>query len=83
MLTKTAIVALISAFFVLFTGKTGMRDHVIENCKIELLSKLFACDFCYCFWVNAFICAGLALAYYDYTILVIPVLSTPITRHLI
>ena len=83
MLTDTILVALVSAFFVIFTHKTGIRNYVIENCKIELLSKLFACDFCYCFWLNAIICVGLAFAYSDYTMLAIPYLSTPITRYLV
>lgn len=83
MLTNTVIVALISAFFVLLTGKIGMRDYLIEACKVPILSKLFACDFCYCFWLNVLLCAGLAFAYSDYTMLVIPILATPITRYLI
>ena len=83
MLTNTVIIALLSAFFVLFTSKIGMRDYLVETCKAPILSRLFACDFCYCFWVNAFICVGLAFVYSDYTMLVIPILATPITRYLI
>lgn len=83
MLTNTVIVALLSAFFVLFTGKIGIRDYLIETCKVPILSKLFACDFCYCFWFNVLLCAGLTFAYSDYTMLVIPILATPITRYLI
>lgn len=82
MLTHVIIIALISAFVILFITKVGLRDSVIEHGP-KLISRMFNCDFCLSFWTSVLVTAGMVLATKDLSLAVIPMLSTPITRILI
>ena len=79
----TIISALISAFAVLFIDYSGARCAIVENCKSRFISKLFSCDFCLSFWVNVAACTIFAIIAGDNLVFILPVLSTPITRHLL
>lgn len=76
------IIALTSAFFILFIGKIGTRDFIIEQGP-KLLSEMFSCDFCLSFWVSLILAIILALLTLSPELLVVPFISTPITRFLL
>ena len=76
------IIASLSAFFILFIGKIGLREKIILYAP-ELLSKLYSCDFCLSFWISVIFAIFVALIHQDPTMLIIPAISTPITRILI
>lgn len=82
MLTHVVIIALISAFVILFITKVGLRDSVIEHSP-RLISKMFNCDFCLSFWTNVFMTI-IVISYTGFLpFMAIPIFATPITRILI
>lgn len=74
---------LMSAFVILLMGRTGFRDYIVSNSSIKLFSELFACDFCLSFWCNLACAIGVAFVDGNCTYLLLPFLSTPITRSLL
>jgi hypothetical protein len=82
MLTHVIIIALISAFVILFITKVGLRDFVIEQGP-KLISKMFNCDFCLSFWTNVFVAFFIAAFLGFLPLMVVPIFATPITRILI
>lgn len=75
-------VASISAFFILLLGKTGLRDKIILKAPV-LISKLFDCDFCLSFWTSLILAAILAIILGEPRLIIIPTVSTPLTRILL
>ena len=82
MLLALTYIALAAAFVILLIGKLGIRDSVIAKAP-KLISQLFDCDFCLSFWVSAILAVILAIFFNEFSILFIPIISTPITRILI
>lgn len=76
------IVALLAAFVVLFLGKIGVFAFVQVNGN-DFFSRLAKCEFCLSFWFGLFIAGIFCLVFWDWRFLLIPFLSTPITRFLI
>lgn len=75
-------IALLSAFFILLAGKTGVREKIV--CKApKLISELFSCDFCLSFWTSVVFAFLFAIFLAEPVILLCPLFSTPITRVLI
>lgn len=75
-------IALLSAFFILLAGKTGVREKIV--CKApKLISELFSCDFCLSFWTSVVFALLFAVFLREPVILLYPLFSTPITRILI
>lgn len=75
-----------TAFIVLLLGKIGLRDYLIEHSRINLLSKLMACDFCLCFWISLALSIILVLYYTPMEasmIFVYAICSTPISRFIL
>lgn len=82
----TLVTALVSAFSILFIGKTGVRDFIIAHSKLRFFSELFACDFCLSFWVSFFFYLVMYFCILSmpwWTVFVVPVLAAPITRILL
>lgn len=52
LLTVLIFIACITAFIILFIGKIGLRDYLIEHVKYKILGDLLSCDFCLCFWLS-------------------------------
>lgn len=75
-------IALAAAFAILLIGKLGIRDNIIAKAP-KLISQLFDCDFCLSFWTSLILAVILAIFFYEFSILFIPMISTPITRILI
>lgn len=82
MLLALTYIALAAAFVILLIGKLGIRDSVIAKAP-KLISQLFDCDFCLSFWTSAILAVILAIFFSEFSILFIPIISTPITRILI
>ena len=55
----------------------------IEQIAIDRCKKLFGCEFCLCFWTNLVICLLLVLITGNFALLVVPTLSTPLTRYIV
>lgn len=81
-LYQVILIALIAAFIILFIGKTGIRDKIVEKAP-TLISMLFDCDYCLSFWTATVICVVMFFITFDYSFLVVPILTTPITRFLL
>lgn len=83
-LYQIVIVALIAAFTILFISRIGLRDFIILHSP-KLISELFSCDFCLCFWVSVLISIILFLyqSPHDILFILIPICSTPIARYLL
>lgn len=75
-------ISLAAAFVILFIGKTGIRDSIIAEAP-ELISKLFGCDFCLSFWTSLILAIILAIFFREMSIILVSIISTPITRILI
>ncbi len=78
------LLALLTSFVVLFISKTGVRDNIVQMTKSKLISELFACDFCLCFWISMALCIA-AIFVFNSNLLIIfmPFISTPISRVLL
>lgn len=74
--------ALIAAFIILLITKTGAREWVQVHGS-RLISQMFNCDFCLSFWTGFVVSGGAALITGNPFILLMPILSTPLTRVLI
>lgn len=74
--------ALTAAFTILLIGKLGIRNYIIARAP-KLISQLFECDFCLSFWISVILAVILAIFFSEFSILFIPILSTPITRILL
>lgn len=81
-LHQIVIVALITAFTILFISRTGLRDFIIIRSP-KPISELFSCDFCLCFWI------GLTITLIAHFVVgwpftfILPACSTPIARYLL
>ena len=76
------IVALAAAFLVLLTKKWGIAEWMQVHGD-RYVSQLFSCDFCMSFWSAVFVTAIVICFRNDAAMLLVPVLSTPITRMLV
>lgn len=81
-LHQIVIVALVAAFTVLLISRIGLRDFIITHSP-KLISELFSCDFCLCFWI------GLTITLIAHFVVgwpftfILPACSTPIARYLL
>lgn len=82
MIFAALYVAVQAAFIILFIGKIGIRDNVIAKAP-KLISQMFDCDFCLSFWVSLILAVILAIFFGQLNLLLIPILSTPITKVLL
>ena len=80
------LVALITAFIILFLNKTELRTKLrdfFDSKKINLLAELIDCDFCLSFWICLCVALGFMLLSYELTFIFTPFFATPITRFLL
>lgn len=84
LLLDSVMIALLTAFTVLFISRfeirkgTSIRQYVIMRAP-ALLSKMFSCDFCLCFWLSLLLSAACVPLLGEQSLL-IPFLATPISR---
>ena len=74
--------ALMAAFAILLMKKWGITEWVQVHGG-AVMSRLFSCDLCLSFWVSVIITI-IALCFVDDArVMMVPVLSTPVTRMLV
>ena len=76
------IVALAAAFVVLLVKKWGIAEWMQIHAG-EFFSKLFSCDLCMSFWACVIITAVVVVYERDLTLVLLPVVTTPVTRMLV
>ncbi len=74
------LVALLTAFIVLLMSKLGLREYIALTSKLKIISRLFSCDFCLCFWVSFMLCLILSVITGNILYLVLCIFSTPLAR---
>lgn len=77
-----AFVALLAAMMVLLVKKWGVAEW-IQIHGDKFLSKLFSCDLCMSFWAAMCFAVVLCCVYDDAGWLLLPFLTTPVTRMLV
>lgn len=82
LLLMTMAVALLAAFVVLLIKKWGIAE-LIQIHGNDFLSKLFSCDLCMSFWAGVLVTMIVCLVSKEMGFILIPVMSTPITRMLV
>lgn len=82
-LTQIILISLFTTFSILFIGKIGLRDMIIERSPILLVSKLFDCDFCLSFWASMLFSIVCVCLTNDLAFMVVPFFSAPIIRFLL
>ena len=77
-----AFVALLAAMMVLLVKKWGIAEW-IQIHGDKFLSKLFSCDLCMSFWAAMCFAVVICCVYDDAGWLLLPFLTTPVTRMLV
>ena len=77
-----AFVALLAAMMVLLVKKWGIAEW-IQIHGDKFLSKLFSCDLCMSFWAAMCFAVVLCCVFDDAGWLLLPFLTTPVTRMLV
>lgn len=83
-LYQIILVALATAFIILFLNKTEWRYELrdwFDSKHISLIAKMLDCDFCLCFWISVFLTTFIATK--DPSLIFTPFYSTPIARYLL
>lgn len=76
------VVSLLAAFIVLLVKKWGIAEWFqVHGGKFS--SRLFSCDLCMSFWASVSVCIVLVLLTGWDAIMLLPVLTTPLTRMLV
>lgn len=76
------LIALGASFAITLLNKWGLRESVIVRAP-KLLSDMFSCDFCLCFWASVLLSLLVAMWTGDFLILAAPFFSTPLARILL
>ena len=77
------IVSCVAAWMLSLAYKWRIIERVIVKTKIDLIHKMFSCDFCLSWWTAWVLTAALFLITGDYQTLIVPFVSTCITRRLL
>lgn len=83
LLVIAVAVALVVAFVILFMGKSGMRDFLMEHAHYRFMYNLLDCDFCLSFWLSLIISVALSFVFANEAMLIIPLFSTTLARYLL
>lgn len=76
------IVALLASFVVLLVKKWGWAEWVQVHGN-AFFSELFSCDLCMSFWAAVVICVIMAVVTADTRYILLPILTTPLTRMMV
>lgn len=79
-------IALLTCFVVLASEISGVRSKLRDwqdSIANRRLTKMLECDFCFSFWVGLALSLGLSILTLDATWIIVPVLSTPLTRRIL
>lgn len=88
LLEATLILALASAFVILFISRFEVREGMsirqwVMTYAPKLVSEMFGCDFCLSWWTCLFLGVVASCVSGDVLFLLSAPLSTPITRYLL
>lgn len=75
-------VALLAAFMVLLMKKWGITEWIQVHGD-SFSSKLFSCDLCMSFWAAVVVCVVLVCVFDNAAYLLLPTLTTPVTRMMV
>ena len=79
---KTIIVALLAAFALILAKKWGLVEYIQVHGN-DFFNKLANCNFCLSFWTGCIIATLFVFITGDWSFVLVPVCSTPITLILI
>lgn len=79
LLIYAIVIALLSAFVILFANKIGLIEYLV-NIPNKFISKLGQCNFCMSFWIALFISIIIIVLTKDLKYIFIPIISSPISR---
>ena len=79
LLIYAIVIALLSAFVILFANKIGLIEYLV-NIPNKFISKLVQCNFCMSFWIALFISIIIIVLTKDFKYIFIPIISSPISR---
>jgi hypothetical protein len=82
MLSLTICLALLSSFAVLTLGKAGLFEYCALHAPKQV-AKACSCSLCVSFWANVVVAVLVYMLIGDQTVLVCPLVATPLTRILI
>ena len=77
------IVSCAAAWILSLAYKWRIIERVIVKTKIDVIHKLFSCDFCLSWWTAWVLVAALFCVTGDYQLAIVPFVSTCITRRLL
>lgn len=76
------IVALFVSFVVGYLRVSRILDTYVFS-KPSVISRLYGCDFCLCFWVSVLVSICLFAITFDYTLLFLPFFTTQLSKLLV
>lgn len=92
-LAAVFIVSLVVTFLYILLSKWGVWEYLqvhaddwvstITHKESDLLNRLFSCTFCTTWWTSVILCLFLLIFTGEWSFLLVPFCSTPISRHLI
>ena len=85
-LYQIILTALCAVFIILFLTKIGFREKARNFCDmngLSIVAKMLDCDFCFSFWTNVIISIIMMTTFNEFSYMLIPIFSTPITRYLL
>lgn len=77
------IVSCVAAWILSLAYKWRIIERVIVKTKIDMIHKMFSCDFCLSWWTAWVLTAALFCLTGDIHTLIVPFVSTCITRRLL
>lgn len=76
------VVATLTAFVILLAYKWGIVEY-LQTHGNEFVSKMAQCNFCMAWWVSLFLSLFLLGLTGDFSMLLVPLIATPLARRLI
>lgn len=77
----TIVVAMLAAFLLLLAYKLGIVEYMQVHGN-RFVSEMAQCDFCMSWWLSVAISIGFFVVTGDSLCLTVPLLSTPLARHI-
>ena len=76
------VVAAVTALIILLAYKWGIVEY-LQTHGNEFVSKMAQCNFCMAWWVSLFLSLFLLGLTGDFSMLLVPLIATPLARRLI
>lgn len=82
LILNAVVVASVTAFIILLAYKWGIVEY-LQTHGDEFVSKMAQCNFCMVWWVSLFLSLFLLGLTGDFSMLLVPLIATPLARRLI